>query len=73
MIWLRNVPDSLRRKLLSRADLAGMSLSSYLIAELQKITERPTMEELRERLSRCEPVDLKESPAEAVRGEIEGR
>jgi hypothetical protein len=31
------------------------------------------MEELRERLSRLEPVDLEESPAEAVRAERDNR
>jgi plasmid stability protein len=73
MIQLRNVPDSLHRKLKSRAAMAGMSLSDYLIAEIRKAAERPTMEELRERLSRLEPVDLEESPAEAVRAERDNR
>ena len=73
MIQLRNVPDSLHRKLKSRAALAGMSLSDYLIAEIRKSAERPTMEELRERLSWRAPVEPKESPAEAVRAERENR
>jgi len=73
MIQLRNVPDSLHRKLKSRAALAGMSLSDYLIAEIRKSAERPTMDELRERLARRDQVDLKESPAEAVRAERENR
>lgn len=69
LIQLRNVPESLHRKLKSRATLAGMSLSDYLIAEIRKCAERPTMGELRKRLSGFEPVDLEESPAEAVRAE----
>jgi plasmid stability protein len=73
MIQLRNVPDSLHRKLKARAALAGMSLSDYLIAEIRKSAERPTMEELQERLSRLEPVRLRESPAEAVRAERDHR
>ncbi|MGH7570691.1 MAG: hypothetical protein ACREMK_02470 [Gemmatimonadota bacterium] len=73
MIQLRNVPDSLHRKLKSRAALAGMSLSDYLIGEIRKTADRPTMEELRERLARREPVRPKESPAEAVRAEREHR
>lgn len=73
MIQLRNVPDALHRKLKSRAALAGMSLSDYLIAEVRKSAERPTMEELRERLGARHPVDLKESPAEALRAERENR
>lgn len=73
MIQLRNVPDSLHRKLKSRAALAGMSLSDYLIDEIRKTAERPTMEELRERLARRQPVHPKESPAEAVRAERDNR
>ena len=45
-IQLRNVPNPLLRKLKARAALAGMSLSDYLLAELQQIAESPTMEEL---------------------------
>ena len=73
MIQLRNVPDALHRKLKSRAALAGMSLSDYLIAEIRRSAERPTMEELRERLAARDPVDLNESPAEALRAERENR
>ena len=50
MIQLRNVPDDLHRILKSRAALAGKSLSDYLIAELQRHAEYPTVEELRQRL-----------------------
>ena len=50
MIQLRNVPDDLHRVLKSRAALAGKSLSDYLIAELQRHAEYPTVEELQRRL-----------------------
>ena len=53
----------------ARAALAGMSLSDYLLAEIRDVAERPTMEEMRERLARLTPVDLDESPAEIVRAE----
>jgi len=56
MIQLRNVPDGLHRGLKSRAALAGMSLSDYLLQEIKEIAERPTLAELRERLHRREPV-----------------
>ena len=68
MIQIRNVPDALHRRLKARAALAGMSLSDYLLAEIRDVAERPTMEEMRERLARLTPVHLDESPAE-----IEGR
>ena len=42
MIQIRNVPDPLHRKLKSRAALAGMSLSDYLLREIRAVAERPT-------------------------------
>src|SRR5215207_2420933 len=50
LIQIRNVPDLLHRRLKSRAALAGMSLSEYLLAEIREVAERPTIEELRHRL-----------------------
>lgn len=73
MIQLRNVPDQLHRTLKARAALAGMSLSDYLIAELKRSTEWMTVDELRERLSRLEPLAVREAPARAVRAERERR
>ena len=67
MIQLRNVPDELHRKLKARAALAGMSLSDYLIAEIRRSAERPTLNEIRERLRSLAPVDPDASPAEVVR------
>ena len=73
MIQLRNVPDSLHRKLKARAALAGMSLSDYLIREIETSAERPTLEELRERIDSREPVDVEPVPALAVREERDRR
>jgi plasmid stability protein len=73
MIQIRNVPDSVHRTLKSRAALAGMSLSDYLLKEIRLIAERPTMEELRKRLQQREPVVLTESAADAVRAERDSR
>ena len=49
MIQIRNVPDALHRRLKSRAALAGMSLSDYLLSEIRQVAERPTLDELRAR------------------------
>ena len=71
MVQIRNVPDALHRRLKSRAALAGMSLSDYLLSELRQVAERPTLDELRARLhSRTEAVPSV-APAEAVRAERE--
>jgi antitoxin FitA len=69
MIQIRNVPDALHRQLKSRAALAGMSLSDYLLGEIRQVAERPTLEELRARLERRSSVISAVSPAEAVRKE----
>ncbi len=50
MIQLRNVPEGLHRTLKARAAMAGMSLSDYLVTEIRRVAERPTVAELRERL-----------------------
>ena len=69
MIQIRNVPDALHRRLKARAALEGKSLSDYLLAEIREIAERPTVEEMRARLSRRAPVTPSVEPALAVRAE----
>lgn len=73
MIQIRNVPSQLHRRLKSRAALAGMSLSEYLLREIQEVADRPTIDELRNRLARRASVHLDESPAAAVRAERDSR
>jgi plasmid stability protein len=69
MIQIRNVPDPLHRQLKSRAALAGMSLSDYLLSEIREVAERPTLMELRARLERRSEITPSVPPAEAVRAE----
>ncbi len=71
MIQIRNVPESLHRKLKARAALNGQPLSDYLLAELRRSAERPTLQELEERLKERTAVHPKISPAEAVRRELD--
>jgi plasmid stability protein len=73
MIQIRNVPDALHRRLKSRAALAGMSLSDYLLSEIREVAERPTLEELRARLERRSAVTPSVPPADAVRAERDHR
>jgi plasmid stability protein len=73
MIQIRNVPDALHRRLKSRAALAGMSLSDYLLSEIRVVAERPTIEELRKRLEGRAGVAPSVAPAEAVRAERDRR
>jgi antitoxin FitA len=67
MIQLRHIPDALHRQLKVRAAAAGMSLSDYLVREVCKLAERPTIEEIRKRLTALSPVHLKTSPTKVVR------
>jgi plasmid stability protein len=69
MIQIRNVPDALHSRLKSRAALAGMSLSDYLLSEIRSVAERPTLDELRARLERRPGTTLSAEPAQAVRAE----
>ena len=73
MIQLRNVPEPLHRKLKARAAFAGMSLSDYLIGEIRLLAERPTREDILDRLARRAKVEPGLSPARAVRKERESR
>lgn len=69
MVQIRNVPEALHRRLKSRAALAGMSLSDYLLSELRQVAERPTLDELRARLHSRTETAPSVTPAEAVRAE----
>jgi plasmid stability protein len=73
MIQIRNVPDTLHRRLKSRAALAGMSLSDYLLSEIRLVAERPTLDELRARLEHRPEMTPSVAPAQAVRAERDGR
>jgi len=73
MVQIRNMPDDIHRTLKSRAALAGMSLSDYLLLEVKKVAEMPTMEEMRERLARLPPATLSRPPTEILREERDRR
>ena len=73
MIQIRNVPDGLHCRLKARAAMAGMSLSDYLLDEIRRTAERPTLDELRARLQSRAAATPTESPAQAVRAERDSR
>lgn len=72
-VQIRNVPDDLHRKLKERAAKQGMSLSDYLLHEVEVIAGRPTLEEFFERLNHHEPVNPSVSPADMIREERDSR
>lgn len=73
MIQIRNVPEGLHRRLKARAAMTGLSLSDYLLDEIRRVAERPTLEELRARLERRPAVTPAVPPAQAVRAERDSR
>jgi hypothetical protein len=73
MIQIRKVSDEFYRKLKSKAALAGMSISEYLLREIERSLERPTRDELLQRLQSRARVEPRESSAKAVAAEREGR
>ena len=73
MVQIRNVPTDLHRQLKARAALEGLSLSEYVLREVRRAVERPTVEEMQRRLAGRAPVRVRTAPAAALRAEREGR
>lgn len=69
MIQIRNVPEEMHRRLKARAALLGMSMSDYVLRELRSALERPTREEVLERIASRPPVRVRPEPAALVRRE----
>jgi antitoxin FitA len=67
MIQICNVLDELHRMLKVRAAKAGMTLSDYLLSEIEQIAQKPTLRELMDRLAHEEPVELSEPPEVTIR------
>ena len=73
MIQIRNVPIEIHRQIKSRAALAGMSMSEFILQELKRVIERPSREELLDRLAELPGGELKPSPAKLIRSERDSR
>lgn len=71
MVQIRNVPETLHRKLKVRAASAGQTLSDYLLAEIERLVARPTREEMLARIQSRRRVTLKTPAAVAIREERE--
>ena len=64
---MRNVPEELHRTLKAKASLEGMSLSAFLVRELEKLAKIPTRREFRQRLLLREPIHLNPTAARIIR------
>ena len=57
-ILIRDVPADIHAELQRRAERDGRSLQQYLINELRRLTDRPTMDELLDRIESRDGVEL---------------
>jgi plasmid stability protein len=71
MIQIRHVPDALHRKLKIRAAEAGMTLSDFLLAEIERSAALPTRDEMLARLHSRTRVKLRTPAARVLRAERE--
>ena len=73
MVQIRNVPTEIHRLLKARAAIEGMSMSDYVLREVRKALDRPTRQEILERL-RARPVRrLRRNAAAMIRAERDSR
>ena len=71
MIQIRNVPDDMHRRLKARAALLGMSMSDYLVREIRSVLERPTRDEILQRIASRPAIRVRPEPAVLLRRERE--
>jgi hypothetical protein len=71
VVQIRNVPDSLHRKLKARAADSGRTLSDYLLAELERLAARPTRDDMLVWLHSRKRMTLKTRAAAVIREERE--
>ena len=69
MVQIRNVPDDLHRALKVRAAQAGLTLSEFLLREMDKVAKRPALEDVLAAIKSDGPVRPREDSAAAVRAE----
>ena len=51
-VLVRDLPDAVHAQLQRRAESQGQSLQQYLVAELKRLAERPTIDEVFDRIER---------------------
>jgi len=58
MIQIRHVPDDIHKTLKIRAIQNGMTLSDYLLREINQLAKRPTLNDLLARIEKNASVEL---------------
>ena len=73
MIQIRNVPETLHRRLKARAAIEGISMSRYVLREIERALERPSRQELLDAIRSQPEVAPEPSPADVLREERDSR
>ena len=69
MLQIRNVPDALHRRLKARAAMEGVSMSLYVLREIERSLARPSRQELLRAIREQPEVVLDRLPADVLREE----
>lgn len=69
MVQIRNVPAAFHRRLKARAAFEGMSMSDFILREVGKALDRPTRQEVLDRLTAKPARHLARDPADVIRDE----
>ncbi len=72
-LQIRNVPESIHRKLRARAAARGQTLSEYALGELTRAATTPTVEELYERAVTRGRIETPVDPVDLIRTDRDGR
>jgi plasmid stability protein len=73
MVQIRNVPPEIHRQLKARAAIEGMSMSDYVLREVRKALDKPTRQEILERLRARGVRRMRRSAAAVIRAERDSR
>ena len=72
-IQIRDVPESLHRRLKARAAMEGVSMSQYLMWQIERSLARPSRRETLDAIRREPPLILDPTPADVLREERDAR
>jgi plasmid stability protein len=73
MVQIRNMPAELHRRLKARAAMEGLTMSDFVMREVRKALDRPTRQEILDRLRARPPRRLRKPAAEVIRAERDAR
>lgn len=73
MLQIRNIPAEVHRQLKMRAAEEGMSMSDFVMREVDRALKIPSRHEMMERLRTLPRRQLRTSPTEWVRRERDAR